>query len=175
MGVGRGGKKVPVTSGLKGGRRVPPEYASAQGSKAQKASAPPREEALDDDDPMQDVKSSVQSNGMTWRMLIPSEQGLRGKPGVHSLGSTVDMHDVVDTAEYQFLQQEREEQSHVEQSAAQAKTADDLVWLSDTVSSTMASAHAARIKECASGARATFQSVRGGRKSFLVSTPTAQI
>ena len=77
MGVGRGGKKVPVTSGLKGGRRVPPEYASAQGSKAQKASAPPREEALDDDDPMQDVKSSVQSNGMTWRMLIPSEQGLR--------------------------------------------------------------------------------------------------
>ena len=43
---------------------------------------------------------------------------------------------------------------------------DDLVWLSDTVSSTMASAHAARIKECAGGARATFQSVRGGRKSF---------
>ena len=56
MGVGRGGKKVPVTSGLKGGRRAP-EHANAQGSKAQKASAPPREEALDeDDDPMQDVK-----------------------------------------------------------------------------------------------------------------------
>ena len=124
MGVGRG-NKVPVSSRPKGARRVP-AYPSAKGSNAhRKASSPPREEALDeDDDPMQDAKHSVQSGRMTWRMLIPSEQGLRGKAGISSLGSTVDMRDVVDSAEYQFLQREREEQSRVEQSAAQAKTGD---------------------------------------------------
>ena len=168
MGVGRG-KNVPVSSRPKGARRVP-EYTSAKGSNARgKASAPPREEALDeDDDPLQDVKHSVQSRRMTWRMLIPSEQGMRGKAGISSLGSTVDMQDVVDAAEYQFLQRESEEQSRVEQSAAEAKTGDDLVWLSDTRTSTMASAMQERIKDCASGAQAAFHSVQGGsrRKCF---------
>ena len=92
MGVGRGSKKE---SRLKGGRRVH-EPPSRKSSKARaKASAPPREEALDDDnDPLHDVQHSVQSGGMTWRMLIPSEQGLRGKAGISSLGSTVGMNDV---------------------------------------------------------------------------------
>ena len=161
MGVGRGGKKTPV-SRLKGGRRVP-EPPSTKSSKARaKAPAPPLDDD-DDDDPLNDApKHFVQSGGMTWRMLFPSEQGLRGKAGISSLASTVDMVDVVDSAEYQFLQREREEECRVEQNAAQAKTGDDVLWLSDTMSSTLASAMAARIKDCACGAQAAFDSVRGG-------------
>jgi len=166
MGVGRGSTKESRLEGL---RRVH-EPPSRKSSKARaKASAPPREKALDDDDdPLHDVQHSVQSGGMTWRMLIPSEQGLRGKAGISSLGSTVGMNDVVDSAEYQFLQREREEESRVEQSTSQAKTGDDLVWLSDTRSSAMAEAMSSRIKDCADGALAAFATVRGGprRKCF---------
>ena len=114
-----------------------------------------------EDNPLED-DPRVTSKKMSWRMLLASKDGMTAAAGI-----TAQSHDAnsihEDSAEYQYLKQERDEQATVEKASADAQNMEDCLWCSDTTSAALEQSLRARVKQVADGSQVhTFMKGWGG-------------
>ena len=112
------------------------------------------------DDPLDD-NPGVTSKKMSWRMLLATKDGMTAASGIETESFTSnDIHE--DSAEWQHLQEDRQEQANVEKASADANNMDEYLWCSDTTTATLSSSLRARVKAVADGAQACTFSQGGG-------------
>ena len=117
-------------------------------------------EEAQEDNPLDD-DPGVTSKKMTWRMLLASADGMRAADGITAQsGNANSIHE--DSADYQYLRQERDEQAEVERASAEVGNMEECLWCSDTTSAALEQSFGVRVQQVANGAQArTF--MKGGR------------